>query len=108
MLTRAIVHDSTWPAPCARKRSTRGFLQLRESDTTLYLVERGAARYRTHGEEAVDRRWTCKEDLAVLYPKIKHRDELTSPQSHPAVWAPAKAIERTEASVATRIGNFNS
>lgn len=54
------------------------------------------------------RRWTCKEDLAVLYPKIKHRDEFMSPQIHPAVWAPAKAIARTEAPIATRIGKFNA
>ena len=53
-------------------------------------------------------RWTRKEDLAVLYLKIKFRNELKSPQNHPVVCAFAESIERTVASVTMRIANFNS
>ena len=51
-------------------------------------------------------RWTREQDLAVLYVKLEHKGQLTS--THPAIGMIAKAMNRTEASIWMRRGNFDS
>ena len=53
-------------------------------------------------------RWTRKELLAVLFYEVTLRDELTSPQNHPLTEQLAKAMGRTVAAIAYRIGNYRS
>ena len=50
--------------------------------------------------------WTREQDLAVLYVKLEHKGRLTS--THPAIGMLAKAMNRTEASIWMRKGNFDS
>ena len=49
--------------------------------------------------------WTCEQDLAVLFVKIKHKEQLK--QSHPAIAMLAKAMKRTVAAIWMRKGNFD-
>ena len=51
-------------------------------------------------------RWTREQDLAVLYIKIEFAGQLT--QTHPEVEKLAEAMNRTEASIWMRKGNFDS
>ena len=51
-------------------------------------------------------RWTREQDLAVLYAKLKHKEQLTL--THPAIGMIAKAMNRTKASIWMRKGNFDS
>ena len=51
-------------------------------------------------------RWTREQDLAVLYAKLAYRGQLTF--NHPAIGMLAKAMNRTEASIWMRKGNFDS
>ncbi len=50
--------------------------------------------------------WTREQDLAVLYVKLKHKEQLTS--THPAIRTLANSMNRTEASIWMRKGNFDS
>ena len=50
-------------------------------------------------------RWTREQDLAVLYIKLEYRERALT---HPDVRMLAKAMERTEASIWMRKGNFDS
>ncbi len=50
--------------------------------------------------------WTREQDLAVLYAKLEY--SLQRFRTHPNVGRMAAAMERTEAAVVMRIGNFNS
>jgi hypothetical protein len=52
------------------------------------------------------KRWTREQDLAVLYVKLAHKGQLTS--THPAIGLLARAMNRTEASIWMRKGNFDS
>ncbi len=52
------------------------------------------------------RRCTREQDLAVLYAKLAHKEQLTI--KHPAVVMLAKAMNRTKASIMMRKGNFDS
>ena len=74
---------------------------LREYGTSL--SDSGAGTRRTRGS-----RWTRKELLAVLHFYIKHREELVTPQNHPLTEKLAKAMGRTNASIAMRIANYRS
>ena len=51
-------------------------------------------------------RWTREQDLAVLYIKIEFARQLTP--THPEIERLAKAMNRTEASIWMRKGNFDS
>ena len=51
-------------------------------------------------------RWTREQDLAVLYLKLEHKGRLTP--THPGIKMLAKAMNRTEASIWMRKGNFDS
>ena len=51
------------------------------------------------------RRWTREEDMAVLYAKLAHKEQLTI--KHPAIGMLAKAMNRTKASIMMRKGNFD-
>ena len=51
-------------------------------------------------------RWTCEQDLAVLYIRIEFAGRLT--QAHPEIERLAKAMNRTKASIWMRKGNFDS
>ena len=51
-------------------------------------------------------RWTRQQDLAVLYVKLEHKGRLTP--THPEIDKLAKAMNRTEASIWMRKGNFDS
>lgn len=53
-----------------------------------------------------NQRWTRKQDLAVLYVKLRYQGQLT--RTHPAIGMLAKAMNRTEASIWMRKGNFDS
>ena len=50
--------------------------------------------------------WTREQDLAVLYIKIEFAGQLT--QTHPEVEKLAEAMNRKEASIWMRKGNFDS
>ena len=54
----------------------------------------------------MSQRWTREQDLAVLYVTLKHKEQLTL--THPAIGMIAKAMNRTEASIWMRKGNFDS
>lgn len=51
-------------------------------------------------------RWTRKQDLAVLYLKMHYKKQLNS--NHPDVCSLATAMNRSEASIWMRKGNFDS
>ena len=51
-------------------------------------------------------RWTREQDLAVLYVKLEH--QLGLEPTHPTSRTLAEAMNRTNASIIMRIGNFDS
>ena len=51
-------------------------------------------------------KWTREQDLAVLSLRLEHKGRLT--QSHPAIGVLAKGMNRTNASIWMRKGNFDS
>ena len=52
------------------------------------------------------KRWTREQDLAVLYVKLEHKEQLKL--THPAIGMLSNAMKRTEASIMMRKGNFDS
>ena len=52
------------------------------------------------------KKWTREQDLAILYLKL-HDDQLLTP-THPNIDRVSKAMNRTEASIRMRKGNFDS
>lgn len=63
-------------------------------------------RTRNRGRTGPQQSWIREQDLAVIYLKLEHKERLT--QTHPDVERLAKAMNRTEASIWMRKGNFDS
>ena len=82
---------------------------LSEAEKTLFRVAAGIVeevRSGNRGRPGPQQSWTREQDLAVLYIKLEHKGRLTP--THPEIERLAKAMNRTEASIWMRKGNFDS